>query len=164
MVMTLACAQPGAIKIKNLRGERKFFRIAPERIIDADEKLLCRQYDGTTLGIVAGEELGLFVEDLGSEKALLESDDLGHLIGRWRRRCLRMAKRGIDCLVFKRGLAAIPHDCAQEAHIGSRQGAPVNRDDAGLSAGPLTEVAAERIIVHCDRELIRHRNAEADAN
>src|SRR5690242_3688139 len=127
MVMTLTSTQPGTVEIKNLRGEWGFSRIAPERIIDADEKLLRRQGDGSPLGIIAGEELGSLVEDLGREQSLLEGDDLSHLSRGRRRRCLRVAERGVDRLLFKRRLATIPHDRAQEAHIGRWQGPPIGR-------------------------------------
>src|SRR4029077_13820150 len=99
-VMTIAGAEPRPIEVEDLGGKGDAFGISPERIIYADKEIshLERVVDRAAFCIVAGEVLGFVIEDLRREDALLESDNLSHLVGCGRRRGLRMAKGGVDRL------------------------------------------------------------------
>ena len=79
MIVATAGAEPRAVQIEDLRGKLNVLGIETERIVYADKELLRRECNRAASGIVVGEELGLFVEDLRSEYALLEGDDLGQL-------------------------------------------------------------------------------------
>ncbi len=169
IVVSIARIEPWTVYIENLRRERGSFRIKSERIVDSDEELLRRKGDRTAFGIVAGQELRLVVENLGGEDAKLKGNDFVQLRVRGRSGRLGVAEGGIASLAFKiRGetlpciLAPVPHNSAQETHIGGRQRTPVHRQNAGARLG--IRAAAIGIINCGNGKFRRRRDRKADTD
>ena len=95
IVIVTPAGAPGPVEIEDLRRKRDPFGVQPKRIVDPDKKLLRREVNRAAPGIIAGEGLGFVIEYLGREYALLEGDDLGHLVRGGGSLRLRMTEGGI---------------------------------------------------------------------
>ncbi len=145
------------------RREGNSSGVQAEGVVDADVELLPGEGSRAAQGPLRVQIAGGDVVDLGREESGLEGHDLLALFGRERPARLGMAFCGAVGLVHQvegdrlpgEGLAAVPHDAAQEGQVRGRRGAPEERE--------LARARKAVGIVHLlERELGSRGNADPD--
>src|SRR5687768_17968266 len=119
--------------------ERRAGGIQSDGIVDADEKWFPREGGRAAARTRGGQLSRVAIVNLSREQVHLEFDNLTKLfvcrtrrgLGVPKRRCARLQREIANHRLTRVHFAAIPHKCAQETQVGTRQRQSIHRQFGG---------------------------------